>query len=54
MTRAGTGCGSHRVLRVRRQFTLLTQVEQADTIFFQARHQQQLIGRVDIGRVRRG
>ncbi|MNH46426.1 hypothetical protein D3C79_1092010 [compost metagenome] len=54
MTRAGAGCGSHRVLRVRRQFAFQTQVEQADAIFFQAGNQQQLIGRVDIGRVRRG
>lgn len=54
MTRACAGCGSHRVLYVRRQFAFLTQVEEADAIFFQARHQQQLIGRVDIGRVRRG
>ncbi|MOA35009.1 hypothetical protein D3C78_1564290 [compost metagenome] len=53
VARASTGGGCNRFLSMRRQFTLLIQIEQTNAIFFQARHQQQLIGRIDIGRVRR-
>lgn len=54
MTRAGAGGGRHRFLRVRRQLARQAQVEQTDAVFFQARHQHQLVGRIDVRRVRRG